>query len=291
MTVEELAAAPRLGALYRAAALGTLRRRPAEPRQPDAELVLRDIAVDLDHLAAYNRVCGFRLSDTVPATYPHVLGFPLALALMTRPDFPLPLLGIVHLANRTTIRGPLRLGDGLTVRVRPEGLRPHDRGRQIDLVTEAYTDGVCVWQEHATYLSRDRRKAPERAPDNAPDKTAGRTVDDPAPAPTAKWRLPGDSGARYARVSGDRNPIHTSRVVARLAGFPRRIAHGMWLAARCLAALEGRLPDAYTAEFRFRRPVPLPSKIGFTAAAEQGGWRLSVDSPGGRHVSGQVKRA
>lgn len=286
MAVEELTAAPKLGALYRAAALGALRRRPADDEtQPDSELVLRDIAVDLDHLAAYNRVCGFRLSDTLPGTYPHILGFPLALALMTRPDFPLPLLGIVHLANRVEARGPLRLGDRPTVRVRAEGLRPHERGRQIDLVTEAYVDGACAWREHSTYLSRDRRKR-TRGPDG-PDRPR-RT--DGAPAPTAVWRLPGDTGARYAKVSGDRNPIHTSRIAARLSGFPRRIAHGMWLAARCLAALEGRLPDAYTYETRFRRPVLLPSKVGYTAAVEPGGWRVSIDSPAGRHASGQVIR-
>ena len=40
---------------------------------------------------------------------------------------------------------------------------------------------------------------------------------------------------------------------ARLFGFPRAIAHGMWTKARCLAALEGRLPDAYTVDVGSRR--------------------------------------
>ena len=50
---------------------------------PDQALTLRDVAVDRDRLAAYDRVCGFGLSDTLPPTYPHMLAFPMHLALMT----------------------------------------------------------------------------------------------------------------------------------------------------------------------------------------------------------------
>ena len=53
-----------------------------------------------------------------------------------------------------------------------------------------------------------------------------------------------DIGRRYGAVSGDRNPIHLYPLTARLFGFRRAIAHGMWTKARCLAALEGRLPEA-----------------------------------------------
>ena len=60
--VIELAAAPGTGAIYRRAALGQLRRRSATGL-PDTTLVLRGLAVDRAHLAAYNRVCGYRLTD------------------------------------------------------------------------------------------------------------------------------------------------------------------------------------------------------------------------------------
>jgi acyl dehydratase len=102
--------------------------------------------------------------------------------------------------------------------------------------------------------------------------------------------VPADTGRRYARVSGDRNPIHTSRLVARVFGFPGRIAHGMWTAARCLAALEGRLPDTYTMDVRFHRPVPVPGRVTFTSAAGPGGWRISVHDPrsGRPHLSGEI---
>jgi hypothetical protein len=52
------------------------------------------------------------------------------------------------------------------------------------------------------------------------------------------WRVPGDIGRRYARVSGDSNPIHLHPLTAKALGQPGAIAHAMWTKARCLAALE-----------------------------------------------------
>lgn len=85
---------------------------------------------------------------------------------------------------------------------------------------------------------------------------------------SAEWRLGGDLGRRYAAVSGDRNPIHMHSLTAKPLGFPGAIAHGMWTKARCLAALESRLPDAFAAEVRFRRPIVLPARVEFAATAE-----------------------
>jgi acyl dehydratase len=253
------------------------------------ELVLPEVRVDVDHLAAYDRVCGFRLTDALPVTYPHVLGFPLALALMTRRDFPLPLPGLVHVANRIEVLAPLTTADRLTLRVRALGLRPHPRGRQVDLVTEVHLDGACAWREHSTYLRRQGGERSDRPA--APPATSPPGTSPPAapPAGGARWTVPADTGIRYARVSGDRNPIHTSRLAARLFGFPGRIAHGMWTAARSLAALEGRVPDLVTAETRFQRPVPLPARVTFAATAAGSGWSLALtDATGRPHLTGTV---
>ncbi len=104
-------------------------------------------------------------------------------------------------------------------------------------------------------------------------------------------RVPADIGRRYAAVSGDRNPIHLSKLTARLFGFPRAIAHGMWLAARTLAVLEGRLPDAGTVDVAFKAPVLLPSTIAIGARQVEGGWALDVRSARSSkpHLRGSVR--
>ena len=90
----------------------------------------------------------------------------------------------------------------------------------------------------------------------------------PTTPASAEWKLDGDLGRRYAGVSGDRNPIHMHSLTAKPLGFPAAIAHGMWTKARCLAALESRLPDAFAVEVRFRKPILLPARVEFASARE-----------------------
>jgi hypothetical protein len=280
MAIEEMAEPPRLGPLYRGAVLAAVRRKAAGDALPGTELRVPEVGVDRAHLAEYDRVCGFRLSDELPATYPHVLAFPLAVALMTRDDFPLPLVGLVHVANRIELRRPLTADDRFEFRVHAEDLRPHDRGRQVDLVAEALAGGEVVWVGRSTYLRREKKADGERRRDGAEPPTGG-----------ALWRLTPRMGTEYAEVSGDHNPIHTSRIGARLFGFPRPIAHGMWSKARCLAALEGRLPESYTVDVAFKVPVPLPSTVAFTATGGAGGdWSFGLHAArsGKPHVAGEV---
>ena len=57
-------------------------------------------------------------------------------------------------------------------------------------------------------------------------------------------------------------------LTAKPLGFPGAIAHGMWTKARCLAALDSRLPDAFAVDVRFRKPILLPGRVEFASAAE-----------------------
>ncbi|WP_410608808.1 MaoC family dehydratase [Amycolatopsis sp. lyj-109] len=276
MAIRELDSTPSLATLYPKALLGGVLRKPSGGELPDTELVRTGVVVDPAHLAAYNTVCGFRLSDELPATYPHMLAFPLQMALMTEPGFPFPLLGMVHVTNRITQHRALRVSEPLTVRVRAENLRPHEKGRQFDVISEAQVGPETVWTDVSTYLRRGVGSGSSRRDQLAP------------PTPDALWRIPGDIGRRYAEVSGDRNPIHLHPLTARLFGFPRAIAHGMWTKAHALAAFEGRLPEAFTVDVRFKQPVLLPAKAGFTSWSVDDGWAFELWSKAKPHLEGTI---
>lgn len=248
------------------------------------ELVLQrsGVVVDRAHLAAYDRVCGLPLTDALPATYPHVLAFGLHLILMTDPAFPLSPVGLVHLDNTITQHRPVTAAESLDVRVHAAAMRPHAKGTVIDLVSTASVGDELVWEDTTTLLARG-----EGHPAGTTDSTVRSLTAPPGPV---TWRLPADLGRRYAAVSGDRNPIHLYALTAKALGFPRQIAHGMWTKARCLAALQGRLPDAFTVEVAFKKPVLLPGTVRFgTAQARDGATRFGVTSPSGtEHMSGLV---
>ena len=88
---------------------------------PDVRARQDGIRIDTDRLIRYARVCGFTVGEALPLTYPHVLGFPLQVAVMARADFPFALVGLVHVENVITWSRPLTPGDALDIEVRPAG--------------------------------------------------------------------------------------------------------------------------------------------------------------------------
>ncbi len=240
---------------------------------PELELELRAVRAERERVAAYARVCGFALRDDLPPTYPHVLAFPLHMAVMADGSFPFGAVGLVHVENRIEQHRRIGFDEELTIQVRPTKLRPHPKGRTFSLQTKVKAGRQVVWESTSTML----RRGPSEANDSelhqipAPPELEFDAVRDGGgqeAAPGVEWRLGGDLGRRYAAVSGDRNPIHMHSLSAKAFGFPRAIAHGMWTKARCLAAIESRLPDAFAAEVRFRKPILLPGRVEFHSTHE-----------------------
>jgi hypothetical protein len=247
-----------------------------------------ELRIDPEHVAAYARVCGFGVRGTLPPTYPHILGFPLQMRLMTERSFPFALLGMVHVANRIDQRVAIPLTAEPTVRVRAENLRPHRRGRQLDMVTEVELDGEIAWLERSTYLKRGGG-----AEESAERTAAEERIEPGTLRASATWKVAGDIGRRYADVSGDRNPIHLHPLTARLFGFPSAIAHGMWTLARCLAAFEGRIPDHHVSEAAFQAPLKIPGRAVLATGERAGTWEFSLERPDGEraHVVGTIQPA
>jgi acyl dehydratase len=249
------------------------------PAQPEAE-----------QLAAYRQVCGFVSSDRIPATWPHVLAAPLHLALLTHDDFPIRPLGIVHTRNRITMHRPMPLDQALGVRCWVEGHRQHRLGVEFDLETEVALDAQTVWSSTTTILARTRsgggseRRSRQDPP---PGEAGGRER-------STVWHLPADQGRRYARVSGDYNPIHLYPWTAKALGFSRQIAHGMWSLARCVAEIEEELPETpWTVSVAFRKPVVLPTPVLFASGRDGETQTFSLRTRDARkvHLEGEIRSA
>lgn len=279
----ELRGEPELGPMFAKAVVTRSKRKGRT--LPDLEVVRRDVTPSVADVADYDAVCGFALSNRVPSTYLHVLVFPLQVALMSDPGFPFALMGSVHLENTIRQHRPVLLGETLELRARVENLRPHFRGAQADLVGEAYVDGELVWEDRSSYLFRGAKVDGEVPPKvDEPDAIDGFG---------ATWRLAGDLGRRYAKVSGDVNPIHMNPLAAKALGFPTTIVHGMWSKARMLGALENRLPDAYEVNVAFKKPVLIPSTVRFIAqsAGGPGSFDLALRNAkkGTEHARGTIR--
>ncbi len=256
--------------------------RPADDL-PDLSLTRDDVAIDADHVAAYAALCGFPRKDTLPLTYPHLLAFGLHLRIMADGSFPFPAIGTVHLENSITQHRPIDLTERLQVTARPDNLRPHAKGRVFDMLTTVHSAGELVWEETSTFLRRGSGSEGAAPGTSFPD----------APPHGIEWKLPADLGRKYAGVSGDRNPIHLYPLTAKALGFRRQIAHGMWSLARCVGALENRLPDQVTVDVAFKKPIFLPGTVAFGSRPVEDGYAFSLSSPktGAPHLAGATRRS
>ena len=253
---------------------------PRSATLPDTVL-RRSVAIDRGHLAAYDRVCGFRFGDALPVPYLHVLGFAQQIELMASRSFPFALPGLVHVRNVITTHRPVDAAETLAISVHAQRLRSHPKGAQVDLVTAVDAAGERVFDGRSTYFARGAS-----APLDEADEPGPQPFDDGPP--DATWRVDGGTGRRYAGVSGDVNPIHLSPLAAKAFGFPRAIAHGMWTAAHALASLDGRLPGALTWDVEFGKPLLLPSTVELRTKRIDDGWALDVRS-GKPHLASTVR--
>jgi len=237
-----------------AAVLKANRKRPGRIESL-AQVCFRRSAIRLDaaEIAAYAKVCGYQSTHGVPLLYPQMLTFPLAMAYFASNYCPWPALGTVHLANRVQQHAPLQMDDMLRVEMQPGLLQAHEKGQVFTLEFQIWKDQTLVWEATQTLL-----RLGVANPSGSPCVSA---LHDAQPLSVqTSFKADSHIGRRYGRVSGDLNPIHLSALSAKLFGFRRAIAHGMWTQARALAALLPRQPLAQAdVQVEFKTPLFLPA--------------------------------
>lgn len=250
----EITSTPSALSLYSAALRSSSKRPGSTAALPEVKLVREDLTLDAAHIERYARVCGFRMPQGVPPTYVHMLAFPLQMKLMCSPGFPWSVMGLVHLGNTIEQYRSLVPGQKLSIEVCSGALVAHEKGQVFSLLSRATRNGELVWESTSTFL-----RMGVRTPRGTPYQSA--LVDATPLSRQADWQARADIGRRYGAVSGDINPIHLSAVSAKLFGFKRAIAHGMWTKARALATLLPQEPIEHVlAQVEFKTPLFLPGR-------------------------------
>ena len=267
---------PSLSKLYinaaAAAAKSKLLRAQPVVALPSRAVEVRGVQANLAKVTEFAHLMGEPARDVLPSGYLHALVFPVTMSVMVQEDFPLPLLGMIHLRNQVEQLAPVLFTDKLTVRAWARDLSGHRSGTQVQLVSEIHTaDGTeLLWRGISTYLAKgvfllglDKPTAASLREDFVP------------PAPTAEWRLGVDTGRAYAAVSGDFNPIHLSVLTAKALGLRRSIAHGMYAASRVLATVPSSKPYSFSWDISFDSPIFLPATVALEVLdreSEDGLW-------------------
>ena len=273
----DLSGPPHLPALYAHAAS---RRKITGSTLPEQGLRCW-VEVEPKALAAFREVCALAPSPLLPPTYPHVLAFGLQMQLLTDKDFPFPLLGLIHLSNQIRVMRLMGNVSQLRIGVFVHNLQKHHKGATFEVVTQVDDMLGPLWEAESTLLCKG-----VELPGEVPETST--------PAPVAlseltRWYAPADIGRKYAKVSGDYNPIHLSAASAKLFGLPSAIAHGLWIKARALAALNSHLPAANVEiSVAFKKPLRLPSEVILLSSEAGSSGDFQVNGHDGLvHMTGQ----
>ena len=251
---------------------------------PTIKANLKQVKADLSKLKQYRKVCGFPVSGSMPITYPHMLAFPLHMEILVNPLFPFPLLGLVHVRNEITQYRAIGNQEELDIECQLAGPEPVAKGLEFSIITKVSVAGKLVWESVSTNLFRTKTNIEETKSDKKADSFSADSL--------GYWEVAENTGRRYAKVSGDSNPIHLYAMTAKLFGFPRAIAHGMWSKAHALAQLDSQLPNCpFKVSVSFKLPILLPNKVQFQASSsgDRVEFRLKDKNGEKPHLAGSIQ--
>lgn len=263
----------------------------------------RGVRFDPAQLDAYRQICGYPpapLDAPVPPTWPETRFLRPLAALVSHPELPLSPLGLIHVGQTITALAPIAGDDEVDLRCELLAARRIGRGVELDIGLWLHVHGVPRWRGAVTFLSRNAATRARARRGGKPHPGSAASHRGPPPPgrtdPLADWsstlelQIAANTGRRYARASDDHNPHHLWPLTARLLGYPRPIAHGMWTLARCLAAIEAEapLPPRLHIEARFGKPLYLPGRavFGWLRGERAGGFGVHRPRDGKRHLHG-----
>ena len=252
---------------------------------PEHGLRLKSIPLDQALLSRYREVCEIEASSGVPVLFPQVLVSALQLALLSDRKFPLSLLGAIHRRNNITQYQKIDPYQSVDLEVKLGSKRVLEKGMEIDVLNTVEQSGVRVWESITTiYVRGVFSGAAEPAAESTTDM---KNLQRESLEPVAQWHLSRHKGKQYARITGDFNPIHISKMAAKLFGFERDLIHGLCVFATALDRVEetsvktmNHILEAGNTKIQvaveFKGPNYLDSDLGLYSQVDEEGTRMDL---------------
>jgi acyl dehydratase len=195
---------------------------------------------------------------------------------------------VVHLAQEIRQRRPVGAGERVALDLDVRGARRDPRGVRLAMGVTLVGAGGAPFADITTSLLLVGARAPDPF-GSLPSLAGGASGSGPTDVVTLD--VPTDLPARYADVSGDRNPIHLDADAAQAAGFPGVIAHGMSVLALVCEEVVDRYVDGDASRVRgigcrFSSPVAPGAPLDVSLSPEGDGGdtgrvRFACKTPGG----------
>jgi hypothetical protein len=236
---------------------------------PDIKASWLGAQADQSALKDYCQTLDIEFGHSLPVLYPHVMAGGMHMQMLTHKTFPFGLLGAVHLKNTISQHKPIPLNATMDIHAQMGGFRLTAKGVEFDFTTQIIVAGETVWQELSIYFMAGKFGGKENpSTDTSFDLSSLENLND-----IVSWSVPKNRGKKYAGISGDYNPIHTSKYLAKLFGFKRDIAHGFGILAQAINQSETANSSQIThdkcqVDVIFKGPLYLESDVSLKQAKE-----------------------
>jgi acyl dehydratase len=203
-----------------------------------------------------------------PPMFGVVIGWLPIIMVMTDSELGVDLLHLLHREQDMYFYRSVIPGDIVTNVAKILSIEEKTTGESIVVEVNSTTQqGDLVQRMLFTAFIRGRGKRERRVSDAAEESPSGR------PLLQVSQTIDTDQTYRYAQASGDHNPIHTDENVAKMAGLPGIIVHGLCTMAFTSKIMIDHLCDHDPRRLkrlraRFSRPV-FPGQIITTAVWSQ----------------------
>jgi acyl dehydratase len=221
--------------------------------------------ITLEALQKYARACNDdNLSYFDPSAMGGIIAPPMFNAVaawlplitaISDPELRVDLMRLVHRSQDMRFFAPIRPNDRISASATIVSIESSAAGEIITIDFDASNQQrQMVSRTRFTALIRGRRERDTPAQTRSPGSTPRE------PVLTVSQTIDRDQTVRYADASGDRNPIHLDNTVARMAGLPGIIVHGLCTMAFTSKVIIDHLCGGNPARLRrlavsFSRPV------------------------------------
>jgi acyl dehydratase len=234
-----------------------------DARISKVRIMFNGVKPDGQKIRRYKQVCGFASdlgandpdSETcIPASYLQTLFIGLLGKFITTAHFPINPMGLIQVGQSFEQKRAVKTDEVLDLSCQLQGITKTLKGIHTQFLLEISSDKEMVWRGISTFFTRSKNKQKNKK---------GGMKEEQLLEIKERIFVPGDTGRKYAGVSGDYNPHHLYGITAKMIGFKHPIAHGMWSLARVMASMEKNFGSHYPlrADAAFKLPIFMPATI------------------------------
>ena len=215
------------------------------------------------------------------------------------PELQVDMMRLVHGDQDMKFLRPVRAGDVITSTSRVKDVLDKTTGELLVVdVTSKNQRGETVLEATSGLFVRGPRKKESLEAEKREREAEETAWNAKGVAWTATQTVDADQSLRYADASGDHNPIHKDEAMAKAAGLPGIILHGLCTMAfvhnAAVRQVGGDPTRIKRLAVRFNRPVLMGDTLTIEARGDAGGpWLLRMTNQAGVVVlkSGLVELA